>query len=141
MEKHTITLLFLILFSINFSYSQNIDLKYYSIDKECNLSSNKIIANNLEEIKKLTDCDFLRFDFNKYTIIGIKESSPGHFIPDINFRISKNIEFKTINVVVLLSGGRTCNCRVVKPFYERMIYIDKIDGDYTYEFNIINIDD
>jgi hypothetical protein len=141
MEKHTITLLILILFSINFSYSQNTDLKYYSIDDVCNLSSNKIIANNPEEIKKLTDCNFLRFDFNKFTIIGIKESSPGHFIPDINFRISKNIESKTINVVVLLSGGKTCNCRVVKPSYERMIYIDKIDEDYTYEFNIINIDD
>ena len=141
MKKHTITLLLLILFCIQVSNSQNIELKYNSIDEICNLSSDKIVANNIEEIKKLTDCNFLRFDFNKFTIIGIKGSSPGHFIPDINFRISKNIDSKTIDVEVMLSGGKTCNCRVVKPSYQRMIYIDKIEEDYTYAFKIVNIDD
>jgi hypothetical protein len=140
MEKYTITLFLSIIFSIGVSYTQISELPYYCIDEACNLDSSQIIANNLDEIRVLSDCSFLKFDFNRYTVIGIDGSSPGHFIPKIDFRILQNISTKTITVEVLFSGGKTCNCRVVKPLYKRMIYVDKIAEEYTYEFKYINTD-
>jgi hypothetical protein len=140
MEKYTITIILSIIFSIGVSYAQVSELPYYNLDETCNLDSSQIIANSLDEIRRHSDCNFIKFDFNRYTIIGIKGSSPGHFVPDIDFRITKNKNNKTINVEVLFSGGKTCNCRVVKPLYKRMIYVDKIEMGYTFEFKAVNID-
>jgi hypothetical protein len=140
MKKYTITLFLSIIFSIGVSYTQITELPYYSIDEACNLDSSQIIANSQDEIRGHSDCDFLKFDFSRYTIIGIKGSSPGHFVPVIDFRILKNTINKTINVEVLFSGGKTCNCRVVKPLYKRMIYVDKMETGYTFEFKYVNAD-
>ena len=140
MGKYAITFILSIIFSIGVTYTQVSELPYYSIDETCSLDSSQIIANSLNEIKGLSDCNFLNFDFSRYTIIGIKGSSPGHFIPDIDFRISKNLINKTIIVEVLFSGGKTCNCRVVKPLFKRIIYVDKIEVGYKFEFKYVNID-
>jgi hypothetical protein len=140
MGKYTITLILAIIFSIRITYTQVYELPYYNIDAVCNSDSSRIIANSLQEIRRLSDCNFLKFNFDRYTIIGIKGSSPGHFIPKIDFKISKNMNTKTITVEVLFSGGKTCNCRVVKPLYRRMIYIDKIEDGYTFEFKYANTD-
>ena len=99
------------------------------------------IINNSTEFAEIFDCVLPRFDFSKYTIIGVQGTSPGHFKPKVDIRVLKNDYDKKIIIIVSLSGGRLCeNCRVMKPFYRREIYMDKLNADYKIEFNYIKID-
>jgi hypothetical protein len=140
MRKYTIITILQILFSISVTYAQEHELPYYNLEEDCNLDSSRIVANSMQEFRRISDCDFVGLNFDRYTIIGIKGLSPGHFDPKIDFRILQNRDSKTINIEILLSGGKSCPCRVMKPFYKRMIYIDKIEEGYTYKFKYIYTD-
>jgi len=128
----------LLIFGLGFTYSQIENIPYSDLNTSCDFKSRpaKFIIENQEEFKELSNCN-LRFDFDKYIIIGVQGTSPGHFIPIIDFKILKNDSFKKIVIEVTISGGKACNCRVSKPFYRRILYIDKLEDNYEYEFNYI----
>ena len=141
MKRFNLIFISLMIFRFGLSYSQITELRYENLNGACDFESHQLIANSKDELRKFSGCNFLKFDFNRYTIIGVKGSSPGHFNPVINFRILKDDHNKKVTIEVLFSGGKTCNCRVVKPLYKRMIYVDKIEDDYNFEFKSVNTDD
>jgi hypothetical protein len=124
-------------------HSQITEIKYNNFGNKCvfHPSSDQFIINSKTEFNEISDCNLLRYDFNKYTIIGVQGYSPGHFEPAVDIRIFQNDYDKKIVVEVTLSGGKLCEgCRVNKPFYRRVIYTDKLNSDYLIEFKYIKID-
>jgi hypothetical protein len=146
MNHKTILILLVcfVFFGFNKLYSQIKDIEYYNWENNCDFKTrpDRFIINNMPEFNEMSACVISKFEFNKYTIIGVQGTSPGHFKPKVDIRILQNDYDKKIIIEVTLSGGKLCEtCRVNKPFYRRVIYTDKLNTDYNIEFNYTKIDE
>lgn len=140
----SILLVCFIPFGINKVYSQTKMIDYYNWDKNCEFKTRpgKFVINNENEYSEMSYCKIPKFDFHKFTIIGVQGTSPGHFQPKVDISVYKNDIDKKIIIEVTLSGGKLCeSCRVNKPFYRRVIYTDKLNPEYNIEFNYIKINE
>lgn len=89
----------------------------------------------------MSDCLLSNFDFKKYTVIGVQGTSSGHFQPIVDLQVLKNDRDKLFIIDVTISGGKLCEaCKVNRPFYRRVIYTEKLNPEYTIEFNYVKID-
>ena len=125
-------------------YSQPKMIDFYNWDNNCKFKTRPgtFIINNVVQFNEMTVCSESKFDFNNHTIIGVQGTSPGHFQPKVDISIYKNDKDKKIIIEVTLSGGKLCEaCRVNTPFYQRIIYTDKLNPEYNIEFKYIKVDE
>ncbi len=135
-------ILFLILCAAFFKqdevYSQGSVIVYYNWDNSCDFKTkpNRFIINNEAEFKELSMCKISSIDLESYTIIGIQGSSPGHFSPAVGLVIFKDDIEKKYVFKVDISGGVACDnaCRVNRPFYQKIVYTDKLEPEYRIEY-------
>jgi hypothetical protein len=100
-------------------------------------TSSEIVVNNYEEFSVKFNCVSLNFDFSKYTILAIQGRMKGHDQAQIDFQIKKDDNLKSFLISATIYGGKVCNCRVMKPGYDKVVYIDKVPAGYTIKFNIL----
>lgn len=128
-----------------FLFSQTREIAYYNWEEKCDFKSrtHRIIVNNQAEFREMFDCVLLDFNFDDYTIIGVRGRSQGHFVPYVDIRILENEKEEKISIEVILSGGTPCNlhCRVMRPNYSRVIYTSKLRNGYEIEFRKIILDE
>jgi hypothetical protein len=139
----SILLLWFVTFGICKVYSQTKLIDYYNWDNNCDFKTrpNTFIIDNIDQFNEMSDCPIHKFDFDNHTIIGVQGTSPGHFQPKVDIAVYQNDTDKTIIIEITLSGGKLCEaCRVNRPFYRRIIYTDKLNSEYSIEFNYIKID-
>lgn len=120
-------------------FSQTTVIPFQNYETICEFDThqkNYFVINNLNEFKEISDCSIFNYDFSKYTIIGVQDHSPGHSMPNVDIIITQDNNLKNIIVEVLLSDVTPCydGCRVVTPFYRRIIYTEKLNPTYPIEF-------
>ncbi|NOR86821.1 MAG: hypothetical protein GQ527_04370 [Bacteroidales bacterium] len=145
MNKNNIWILIglLILLGSNKVHSQisEIDYNNWSDNSGFKTRPSRFVINNKDEFKEMSNSILLNFDFTKHTIIGVQGISPGHFEPIIDIRILENEIEEKIIIEVILSGGKSCSCRVMKPHYRKVIYTDKLNSNFEIGFNFIRINE
>jgi hypothetical protein len=135
-----ILLVWFIPIGISEVYSQAKVIDYYDFSRNCNFKArpDRFVINSEEEFREMSDCKLNRFDFHRYTIIGVQGTSPGHFKPKVDLFAYKNDIEKLIIIEVTLSGGTLCEtCRVNKPSYSRVIFTDKLNPEYRIQCRLV----
>jgi hypothetical protein len=142
MHRSHVILTLLLIFMSGLTFSQIAELKYKDFDIVCdfNYYPGQFIIKSRQEFKEFAYCK-PELDFDKYILLGVQGSSSGHFVPVVDLRILKDTINKKIIIEVKLSGGKICNCRVMKPSYRRVVFIDKLEDDYKFEFKFLKIAD
>jgi len=100
-------------------------------------NSSEFVVNTEDEFSVKFNCASPNFDFSKYTILAIKGTMKGHDQAQIDFQIKRDDISKKFLIYATIYGGKVCNCRVMKPGYAKVVYIDKVPNDYTIKFNIL----
>ena len=128
---------FIAVLTTNSSIGQLSDIQFHEfINCSPIANSSEFIVNSYEDFSVKFNCLSLNFDFSKYTILALQGMMKGHDQAQIDFQIKRDDNLKCFLINATIYGGKICNCRVMKPGYDKVIYIDKVPADYTIKFNI-----
>jgi len=123
----------LLIFQTRIIKCQIIEIHYDDWPHKCSFKtdSGKFIINNREAFNQIANCILINYDFNRYTIIGVKGAVGGCKLPTVDFLITKDdFNKKYVIQATILSYG---NCRRNNG-YKRIIYTEKFENDYEIEF-------
>lgn len=113
--------------------SQVITVPYHDLVIDCPIKDDtgKIIINSKADFQKHTTCLLPDFDFESYTIFGIQGLAGGCEEPSVDFFVFRDDSNKKYLIKVRVRDNGAC--RIIRP-YKRIIFVDKLRGEYTLEF-------
>ena len=113
--------------------SQISEIQYYTWPYQCSFKadSGKFVINTKEELKQISKCILVNYDFSKYTIIGVNGGIGGCGQPTVDIKITRDDYGKKylIDAKVLNYGSCKRN-----NYYKRIIYTEKLRSDYKVVF-------
>jgi hypothetical protein len=96
----------------------------------------KFVVNSKEGLDNIGHCSHINFDINKHTIIGIYGSSMGDRKPMISYRILKDSELKKYIIEASVYCGKWTYLRINHHKYRKVVFTEKLDPDYSIDFNV-----